>query len=161
MRSISNRTSSPVKLAKRVRNTQIDCAFLFLHATSALATPQAACGANFSQDVPALDITLQLRTTCAGDTNMISTSRSCAKLAKSQARCWRAAEAIPARNCRIWTRGIAATAKIDKKAIEKLPLAGIRVLDMTRVLAGVGVFLFQRAVERMELTPQSHIVHRY
>ena len=43
-------------------------------------------------------------------------------------------------NSRTWTRGIAATTKVDKKAIEKLPLAGIRVLDMTRVLAGVGVF---------------------
>jgi succinate--hydroxymethylglutarate CoA-transferase len=52
------------------------------------------------------------------------------------------AEVYPARNNRIWTRGIAATTKIDKKAIEKLPLAGIRVLDMTRVLAGVVYSLF-------------------
>ena len=34
---------------------------------------------------------------------------------------------------------------VDREAIEKLPLAGIRVLDMTRVLAGVGngIFPFQ------------------
>lgn len=39
-------------------------------------------------------------------------------------------------------RGIATTG-VDKKLVEKLPLAGIRVLDMTRVLAGVGNSLFE------------------
>ena len=44
------------------------------------------------------------------------------------------------RNDRVWNarRGNATAAKVDKKLFEKLPLAGIRVLDMTRVLAGVG-----------------------
>lgn len=32
-------------------------------------------------------------------------------------------------------RGIASN--VDSKAVEKLPLAGVKVLDMTRVLAGV------------------------
>jgi hypothetical protein len=32
---------------------------------------------------------------------------------------------------------------VDKKLLEKLPLAGIRVLDMTRVLAGVGDYLLE------------------
>jgi hypothetical protein len=42
-------------------------------------------------------------------------------------------------------RGNATASKpVDKKAMEKLPLAGIRVLDMTRVLAGVGNFHFEQ-----------------
>lgn len=37
---------------------------------------------------------------------------------------------------RVWAkRGIASN--VDSKAVEKLPLAGVKVLDMTRVLAGV------------------------
>ncbi|KAF2199960.1 CoA-transferase family III [Delitschia confertaspora ATCC 74209] len=42
------------------------------------------------------------------------------------------------REPRIWQRKSLATINgpVDKKAMEKLPLAGIRVLDMTRVLAG-------------------------
>lgn len=45
--------------------------------------------------------------------------------------------AFPTTNCKIWKRGNATANTVDKKTIEKLPLAGIRVLDMTRVLAGV------------------------
>jgi succinate--hydroxymethylglutarate CoA-transferase len=37
----------------------------------------------------------------------------------------------------LWARGIATT---KKEVNEKLPLAGIRVLDMTRVLAGVCLY---------------------
>jgi hypothetical protein len=45
-----------------------------------------------------------------------------------------------ARHRGIWEarRALLTGGKLDRKAIEKLPLAGIRVLDMTRVLAGVG-----------------------
>ena len=38
----------------------------------------------------------------------------------------------------IWRRGITSRHGVDKQMVEKLPLAGIKVLDMTRVLAGVG-----------------------
>jgi succinate--hydroxymethylglutarate CoA-transferase len=38
----------------------------------------------------------------------------------------------------ICRRHIATRDPVDKQVDEKLPLAGIRVLDMTRVLAGVG-----------------------
>lgn len=50
---------------------------------------------------------------------------------------------FPVRNCRIWglRRGLKTGAGVDKEVVEKLPLAGIRVLDMTRVLAGVRSFL--------------------
>lgn len=53
----------------------------------------------------------------------------------------------PAGNCRIRvlqsTRGLQSDHRpVDKKLVEKLPLAGIRVLDLTRVLAGVGDFRF-------------------
>lgn len=34
-------------------------------------------------------------------------------------------------------RNIATKSNVSKQMIEKLPLAGIKVLDMTRVLAGV------------------------
>jgi succinate---hydroxymethylglutarate CoA-transferase len=36
-------------------------------------------------------------------------------------------------------RMLSTESKVDKEIIEKLPLAGIRVLDMTRVLAGVSI----------------------
>lgn len=44
---------------------------------------------------------------------------------------------VQAQEFRRWGRGIATMQNVDKKLIEKQPLAGIRVLDMTRVLAGV------------------------
>lgn len=46
---------------------------------------------------------------------------------------------LRARKGNVWgRRGIAnVNGQVDKKLVEKLPLAGIRVLDMTRVLAGV------------------------
>jgi hypothetical protein len=51
---------------------------------------------------------------------------------------------FPIYNGRFSSRGNATASKpLDKKAIEKLPLAGIRVLDMTRVLAGVCSFPFE------------------
>jgi succinate--hydroxymethylglutarate CoA-transferase len=37
-----------------------------------------------------------------------------------------------------WRRNNSTTNNVDKQVVEKLPLAGIKVLDMTRVLAGVG-----------------------
>ncbi|KAH7345889.1 CoA-transferase family III domain-containing protein [Pyrenochaeta sp. MPI-SDFR-AT-0127] len=43
---------------------------------------------------------------------------------------------LPSRKLQLWGRRIATQTKVDRKVIEKLPLAGIRVLDMTRVLAG-------------------------
>lgn len=51
---------------------------------------------------------------------------------------WSPARGFPTTKVGIWRRGNATSSPIDKKTIEKLPLAGIRVLDMTRVLAGVG-----------------------
>lgn len=52
---------------------------------------------------------------------------------------------------------------VDKKTIEKLPLAGIRVLDMTRVLAGVRLGLDSRELETQVtvLIRHSHTVHKY
>ena len=45
---------------------------------------------------------------------------------------------FPVHNGRFSSRGNATLSNpVDKKTMEKLPLAGIRVLDMTRVLAGV------------------------
>jgi succinate--hydroxymethylglutarate CoA-transferase len=71
---------------------------------------------------------------------MLSSSILCARFLRAQARCQNAADVVAARNCRIWTRRNATAVKVDKKVIEKSPLAGIRVLDMTRVLAGVSAF---------------------
>jgi hypothetical protein len=67
------------------------------------------------------------------------------RLAARQTR-WR----VPA-NVKIWRRGDATTSRegVDKTTIEKLPLAEIRVLDMTRVLAGVGNFPFE--MKRLKL----------
>jgi hypothetical protein len=50
---------------------------------------------------------------------------------------------------------------VDKEAIDKLPLAGIRVLDMTRVLAGVGLGLSRMRMLVLMLTRYSLIVHRF
>lgn len=44
-------------------------------------------------------------------------------------------------------RGIATKENAKKEVNEKLPLAGIRVLDMTRVLAGVGRCYFGMMTE--------------
>lgn len=54
--------------------------------------------------------------------------------------------------------------KPDKQTVERLPLAGIRVLDMTRVLAGVGApayLLLQTTVTMGVDIPSSLIAHRY
>lgn len=74
---------------------------------------------------------------------MNSCSKLVARSAVPRAARWNLAVGSPARNCKSWgqRRGLQ-TGKVDKKLMEKLPLAGIRVLDMTRVLAGVGCFLF-------------------
>jgi len=57
----------------------------------------------------------------------------------------------PGKACRPWARSIATQENVKKDVNEKLPLAGIRVLDMTRVLAGVGDFYIWMRVEH-ELT---------
>lgn len=56
----------------------------------------------------------------------------------------RYATAVLAR--RSWTRGIATKEGKTREVNEKLPLAGIRVLDMTRVLAGVGLFQIELCI---------------
>ena len=69
--------------------------------------------------------------------------RILARSASPRAAAWSSVAAKPVRNCRVWqqTRGLKTDSPVDKKLLEKLPLAGIRVLDMTRVLAGVGDYL--------------------
>lgn len=54
---------------------------------------------------------------------------------------------FPVPGCQVWSRSIATQNAVDKATIEKLPLAGIRVLDMTRVLAGVGGCFILQAVQ--------------
>jgi succinate--hydroxymethylglutarate CoA-transferase len=44
---------------------------------------------------------------------------------------------VTTRNLQPWGRNIATKSHVSKEMVEKLPLAGIKVLDMTRVLAGV------------------------
>ena len=52
-----------------------------------------------------------------------------------------AAHRIASRTSQTWRRNIATKSNVDKQMVEKLPLAGIKVLDMTRVLAGVCKYL--------------------
>jgi succinate--hydroxymethylglutarate CoA-transferase len=47
------------------------------------------------------------------------------------------ASQVAARTSQLCRRSIATKSDVNKQMIEKLPLAGIKVLDMTRVLAGV------------------------
>ena len=61
-----------------------------------------------------------------------------------------------------WKRGIATTRDaVDKSVVEKLPLAGIKVLDMTRVLAGVCRWEVVRVVCRVVLMRSSLIARRF
>jgi hypothetical protein len=62
---------------------------------------------------------------------------------------------------RQWARGFATTERMAKEVNEKLPLAGIRVLDMTRVLAGVGVYYIGSFGSLLELTANSQHAHKY
>jgi hypothetical protein len=65
----------------------------------------------------------------------------------------------PIRSTQAWRRSISTTQTVDKQAVEKLPLAGIKVLDMTRVLAGVSDHCIG-ATRSKPLTEHSHIVHK-
>ena len=70
-----------------------------------------------------------------------------------------AANRIASRTSQTWRRNIATKSDVDKQMVEKLPLAGIKVLDMTRVLAGVcKCFSDERS---WLLTSSSHTVHRF
>ena len=68
-------------------------------------------------------------------------SRSCTRVARAGGQGWAPTRGFPTTNCKTWKRRNATASSVDKQTIEKLPLAGIRVLDMTRVLAGVGLGL--------------------
>ena len=76
------------------------------------------------------------------------------RLAAYGARSRYAIGSLAAQQHRQW-RGIA-----TKQVNEKLPLAGIRVLDMTRVLAGVGHCYIQSSID-LQLTCDSLHVHKF
>lgn len=88
-------------------------------------------------------------------------SRPCTRLARSCRQGWTPARGFPTANYKIWKRGNATESSVDKETIDKLPLAGIRVLDMTRVLAGVGLGLSGMRMLVLMLTRYSRIVHRF
>lgn len=85
-------------------------------------------------------------------------SRALAKAAQ-RAHFRHAASRIPGRTSQTWGRNIATKSDVNKQVVEKLPLAGIKVLDMTRVLAGV-CECFPDGIS-WSLTPTSHTVHRF
>jgi succinate--hydroxymethylglutarate CoA-transferase len=58
-------------------------------------------------------------------------------------------------------RGLATKKFTRTNATEKLPLAGIRVLDMTRVLAGVSHLLHRDLRSERDLMNNSLFAHRY
>ena len=66
---------------------------------------------------------------------------------------------IATRTLQSWRRNITTKGDVSKQMVEKLPLAGIKVLDMTRVLAGVRDRFGE--VELNSLIPSSHTVLRY
>jgi hypothetical protein len=69
------------------------------------------------------------------------------------------ASRVATRTSQSWKRNITTKNDVSKQMVEKLPLAGIKVLDMTRVLAGVCDPLSK--VGLGSLTSRSHIVLRY
>jgi hypothetical protein len=66
---------------------------------------------------------------------------------------------VATRTSQLWRRNSATKSNADKHIVEKLPLAGIKVLDMTRVLAGVCDCIGEKMTE--SLTSISHTVLRY
>jgi hypothetical protein len=60
-----------------------------------------------------------------------------------------------------WTREVAKRRNYTTAALDSaLPLKGYRVLDMTRVLAGVSLY-FKLLWERLAYLLNSHIVHKF